>query len=137
MHKLLTFILSLQLLLASIGVTVNVHTCLITGKSIISLSFIADCCGTDNDDHDLKQWLAEAGCCTSEIDHQHVETESNTSVSSFKLSPLQYFTLATIYQFVAVKQQMVDTRINENLAYHTPLPKHGRQLLTANQTFLI
>ncbi len=134
--KVLSLTMALNILFSTMGMAFYEHTCLITTIKTISISSEDFCCeedaGISSDNEGLTQ-LKQGSCC--ETTKVLKRTDSKTSFGNQKVkASVSYdlFTLSTP-SFVSLHS----FREAVVLPNSNAPPRHGRQLLTFIQTFLI
>lgn len=128
--------LALQVLLSHTGMAVNIHTCLISGKSFTSLTFVADCCAPDADS-ELLEWLKNAKCCSSDTDFKKVNSETSPEFAKIQLGATDYFPIEFL-ELVSLHICPSETdHPHHSFQYTEPPLPYGRDLLANIQVYLI
>jgi len=135
--RFFTLALALQVLLSHTGLAVNIHTCLISGKSFSSISYIADCCAGEEADSEMLEWLKKTNCCSSDTDFKKVDSETSPEFSKVQLGateyfPIEFLELATLH----LCPSETDHNYHSFQYVEPPLPS-GKALLANIQVYLI
>jgi len=141
--RLFNVIMAVVVLLSSTGFGFVEHSCIVKGKSI-SLHKSGDlCCAAKNSKHaplNSKHAIVKKSvCCTEEEKYENIEYSSSVSqlVAKFTQSSLDWFK-ATFSDLIKTIIEIIFDSQNSSLARSTSPPTpEGRDIITANQSFLI
>ncbi|MBA4849896.1 HYC_CC_PP family protein [Emticicia sp. BO119] len=143
LFRLFNVMMAVIVLLSSTGFGFVEHSCIVKGKST-SLHKKGDLCCTTKDARHFplnhkNATIKKSSCCTEEEKYENVEYSSSASqlVAKFTQSTLDWFK-ATIHEMVkTIIETIFDSQSSSLANSASPPEPDGRDIITANQSFLI
>lgn len=143
LSRLFNVIMAVVVLLSSTGFGFVEHSCVVKGKSI-SLHKNGDlCCAAKNTKHtplNSKHALVKkSACCTEEEKYENIEYSSSVSqlVAKFTQSSLDWFKATFNDLLKTIIETIFDSQSSSLARSTSPPTPEGRDIVTANQSFLI
>jgi hypothetical protein len=142
--KILSLFLMMAILISSVGLSLNFHTCNVSGKKEVSFSDADFCCSPVSTDKQITDRIEngttgvqDENCCEVKAEHVKLDSEAEKTSSVSILSFNFIFYVIYKFKFSEVLGHSFNNQDRDPDPTVSSIPHYGRYLLSLFQIFRI